>query len=203
MSVSREMKKRLYRYMCIVLLVMLLPLALGCYGCFPLTHAVYRINGQVENKVVRAVVFWVLVIIPVYKVAMFADAVVLNLIEFWTGTTINISAVHERDGIRTVFQSSEDGREAVLTVTRNGKLLTEQHMVKVSDTVFEMCDASGKLTGKILKTPAGSIHLVDAQGRIIRTLTIDDLAAMPRDMTGSTGYVFSGISGEETEGLVF
>lgn len=197
MSVLSVMKRQWRRFMCTVLLVALAPLALNCYGHFPLTHAVYRINGKVENKLLRSVVFWILVIIPVYKTAMFADAIVLNLIEFWTGASVDISSVQERDGVQVALQSSDDGRKAVLTISQDGKVLTEQHVVKVSDAVFEMRDASGKLTGKILKTTAGAIQLTDDQGRIIRTLTAEDLAAMRQNRIGSRGYGFSDSLGGE------
>jgi hypothetical protein len=190
MSTSIGLNKRLRRYACLAALVAMTPLALSCYGSFPLTHAVYRMNGSVGNEIgdnrtqhnlVQSVVFWVLVIIPVYHVAMFADVVVLNLIEFWTDDTIDISAAQERDGTRVALQPSADGREAVLTVSREGKLIAEQHVVKINATTFEMRDTSGKLNGTIHKTPEGGIQLADAQGHVIRTLAAEDLAALPRN----------------------
>ena len=190
MSTSGGLRKKLCRYICLGLLIAMAPLALsGCYGRFPLTKAVYRINGNVGDsiggsgrggQVVQSLVMWVMIIIPVYKVAMIVDVLVLNLIEFWTGNAIEVSSVQECDGIRVAFQSTADGREALLTVSRNEDLLTVQRVVKVSATAFEMRDASGKLNGMILKTPAGDIQLTDAQGRVIRTLAAADLAALPR-----------------------
>ena len=109
MSASVGLSNRLRRYVCLGLLAAMAPLALSCYGHFPLTRAVYRMNGdvgkslgedQTARKLVQSVVMWVLVIIPVYGVAIVADVVVLNLIEFWTGDTVDISAVQERDGLR-------------------------------------------------------------------------------------------------------
>ncbi len=59
----------------------------GCYGSFALTKKLYDWNGSVSNdKFVKSLVFWALMIIPVYGVASLVDAVILNLIEFWTGS---------------------------------------------------------------------------------------------------------------------
>ena len=141
------MSRRLRRITCLGMLAAMVPLTLSCYGRFPLTHAVYNMNGdagaslgenRTQHKIVQSVVFWVLWIIPVYEVAIFADAVVLNLIEFWTGDTVDIGSVQESNGTRVALQPSADGREAVLTVTQNGKLLTEQHVTKLNATTFEM-----------------------------------------------------------------
>ena len=180
MSITGRIAKKLHLMVCLGLLVTMMPLALSCYGRFPLTHAIYRMNGNAGGKVVQTVVFWFLVIVPVYSVAMFADAIIMNLVEFWTGDGVEVSSVQERDGVRVALEPATDGREAVLTVSRDGQPLTVQHMVKVSATAFEMRSATGELTGTVLKTADGGIQLGDADGRIIRTLTAADLASFPR-----------------------
>jgi len=182
--------KRLCRGVCLFLVLSLGLFAVGCYGSFPLTHAVYRMNSNVAEsmvedntarKVAQSVIFWVLVIIPVYDVAIFADVVVLNLIEFWTGDAVRIGAVQERDGVRVALEpSAQDGSEAVLTVTRDGKVVTEQHVVRVDDTRFEMRDAHGAVTGTVHQTPEGVIQLADRQGHVIQTLAAEDVAAISR-----------------------
>lgn len=57
----------------------------GCFGKFNLVRKVYKFNGTVGNKWVNELVFLVFNIVPVYGVAGFIDAVVLNSIEFWSG----------------------------------------------------------------------------------------------------------------------
>lgn len=181
--------RTLKQYLCMGLMIALLPFLMSCYGHFPLTRAIYRVNGEVGqnlgedntgHKLIQSVVMWVLIIVPVYHVAMFADVVVLNVIEFWTGEPVQIGAVQERDGTRVALEPSDDGQEAVLTVTHDGQLLTEQHITRISDTRFDMRDASGHLSGMILKSPDGSIQLTDAQGHVVQTLAPEDLAALPR-----------------------
>lgn len=59
----------------------------GCFGSFSLVRTIYDFNDSVsDNKVVKTLVFYALNIIPVYGAAGFVDVVVLNLIEFWTGS---------------------------------------------------------------------------------------------------------------------
>lgn len=58
----------------------------GCFGSFKLTMNLYEWNKQIDDKYVQQVVFWAMCIIPVYEAASIIDAVVLNTIEFWTGT---------------------------------------------------------------------------------------------------------------------
>ncbi|MFT6167610.1 MAG: hypothetical protein ACJASF_002310 [Vicingaceae bacterium] len=58
----------------------------GCFGSFSAIKKVYEFNDSVDDKFVKTLLFYVLNIIPVYGVAGFLDAVIFNLIEFWTGS---------------------------------------------------------------------------------------------------------------------
>ncbi len=57
----------------------------GCYGSFTLTRSLYDWNGEIGDDVVKNLVFWVMLIIPVYELAGAVDFLALNVIEFWTG----------------------------------------------------------------------------------------------------------------------
>lgn len=57
----------------------------SCIGSFGLTNKVLSWN-QGLTKWVDELVFIALWIVPVYEVSMFVDGVVLNTIEFWTGS---------------------------------------------------------------------------------------------------------------------
>jgi hypothetical protein len=71
----------------LITLVAIMPLvfSVGCYGPFPLTKTIYDWNGSIESDLGENLVFWAFLIIPVYGVAMGADAIVFNTVEFWTG----------------------------------------------------------------------------------------------------------------------
>ena len=74
----------------------------SCMGSFTLTKKVYNWNENAGDKWVNEVVFLALNILPVYSVTMFADAVVLNSVEFWTGERL-IADSGERQIIRNSF----------------------------------------------------------------------------------------------------
>lgn len=58
----------------------------GCFGKFALTRKVYGFNDGIGNKFAKSLVFWGLMIVPVYAVCGFLDIVVFNLVEFWGGS---------------------------------------------------------------------------------------------------------------------
>jgi len=58
----------------------------GCIGNFVVTRKILNWNQSLSNKWVNELVFLIMVIIPVYGVAILVDGIVLNSIEFWTGS---------------------------------------------------------------------------------------------------------------------
>ncbi|MFO7957043.1 MAG: DUF3332 family protein [Candidatus Brocadiia bacterium] len=164
-----------------VMLVVMAPFVFGgCYGDFPLTRRIYRFNDDVSrDKTVKSVAFWALVIIPVYEVGMLADAIVFNLVEFWTGDRVLADATTmDSNGNLVSLTPSSDGQTAVLTVSRDGRVIAQESFLKVSDTTFEVRDAQGTLRGKVLKAPDGTIRLTDSDGTVVRTLPAEALATM-------------------------
>jgi hypothetical protein len=58
----------------------------SCIGNFVLTRKLLNFNQRLSNKWVNEIVFLVMVIIPVYGVCILIDGIILNSIEFWTGS---------------------------------------------------------------------------------------------------------------------
>ena len=94
----------------------------GCYGTFTLTKKVYNWNGGVGDKVVNSVVFWVLNIVPVYGACTFIDAVVLNTIEFWTGTN------------PLAIQSTEKSEKIVVSGDKTYRVLAGNNEISITQT---------------------------------------------------------------------
>ncbi len=87
----------------------------GCYGSFHLTKKLYAFNGTVENKFVRSAVTWVMIIVPIYGIAGLVDFVILNTVEFWTGS--NPMAMGDTE--KEVQVVEKDGNLYKITATRN------------------------------------------------------------------------------------
>ena len=59
----------------------------ACFGSFNLTKTIYEWNDSVtQNKFVKTLIFYGLSIIPVYAIGVMVDVIILNLIEFWSGS---------------------------------------------------------------------------------------------------------------------
>jgi hypothetical protein len=104
-----QMKKRFM----IVAMAMLLSSSVlfnSCIGSFKLFHKVLSWNETVGDKWVNELVFLVLCIVPVYEVAWIIDGVVLNSIEFWTGSNplsnVQTKQVKTENGLFTITTDS-------------------------------------------------------------------------------------------------
>lgn len=58
----------------------------SCIGSFRLSNQLLSWNKSIGGKFVNELVFFVFWIIPVYEITMLADLLVLNSIEFWSGS---------------------------------------------------------------------------------------------------------------------
>lgn len=88
----------------------------GCFGSFGLTHKLYDMNKSIGNKFGQSIVFWVLNIIPVYGVCAWIDVVILNLIEFWSGSNPLAMKAGEKE---QQIVKGKDGNKYEITATQN------------------------------------------------------------------------------------
>ena len=86
----------------------------SCIGSFGLTNSVLSWNKRAtDNKFVNELIF--ILISPAYAVCTVADVLVLNTIEFWTGS----NPVAQRVGT-TQEITGKDGKLYAVTTLRNG-----------------------------------------------------------------------------------
>jgi hypothetical protein len=161
------MKTRLLRWTSVILLVVMMATLVGCYGSFELVKKVHRFNGTLGNKFVNELGFLVMNIVPVYSVAGFIDAVVLNTIEFWTGRN---PAVTSNDTVIPLNETSTltlrgtDGTVLLSSKTENG----------VSEYVFQngtdgtvVKDAAGTVLARCSMTSDGGMRIYDGNNNLV------------------------------------
>lgn len=113
------MKKTRMTVLCTVLSGSLL--CTSCIGSFGLWNNLKDWNQSIGNKFVNEVVFLAFHLIPVYEVAYIADVIVLNSVEFWSGSNPladvgKVKTVKGENG-EYMVRTNEDG----YTITKKGE----------------------------------------------------------------------------------
>ena len=111
-----------------VLLISTSILCSSCIGSFKLWNGLKEWNQGIGYKFVNELVFIALNIVPVYGVAYFADVVVLNTIEFWSGS--NPVASNEVKEVK-----GENGNYLVAS-NENGYTITNKEDNQSLDLVY-------------------------------------------------------------------
>ncbi|MBR4785396.1 MULTISPECIES: DUF3332 family protein [Fibrobacter] len=122
----------------------------GCYGSNALFGKLHKWNGTLGNKWLNSIVHFGMHVIPVYGFAYFIDYLVLNTVEFWTGSNPlasgdsyyeqdaqgnSIAAVKNEDGSLSVELTSAKGEKANLILQRD-------------ENVVRALDANGELVAQ-------------------------------------------------------
>lgn len=133
------MKKKI-----IAVALMLAVVGTSCIGPFALTHKVLAWNQTLsENKFVNAIVFFI--ISPAYTVSMFADAVLFNTIEFYTGDNpIQAGIVKEVQGENGTYlvETTENGYDIKAQNGEEMKLILDK---KTNTWSYESQGESSKI----------------------------------------------------------
>jgi hypothetical protein len=115
----------------------------GCFGTFALTRKTYEFHDNLtDNKFVKSLLFW----IPggiVYGVVAFLDAVIFNLIEFWSGS--NPLSMNEGDHeMQLLTLKGEDYKVEATKDTFTTTQLTGAEKGTVRIMRFDRCDNTWK-----------------------------------------------------------
>ena len=108
----------------------------SCIGSFALFNKVKAWNDQVGDKFVNEVVFVAMWILPVYELSFVADLLILNSIEFWSGTNPAMA--------QTTFIDGKDARYKVVR-DDSGYAITNLKTKQVTRFNFNAQDNSWSL----------------------------------------------------------
>lgn len=117
----------------------------SCIGSFGLTNKLLSWNKGVNTKFVNELVFVAFHIVPVYPISVLADILVINTIEFWSGS----NPVADAGTVKNV--ETEQGLYAIET-TENGYQIQKEGDDVVVDLVFDATDNSWSVEAE------GEIH---------------------------------------------
>ena len=152
----------------------------SCFGTFNLTKKLHDWNGSLGNKFVNTLVFWVFCIIPVYGVAVFVDAIVLNLIEFWSGGN-PMSALPLKDGSLAEFDKIDDATVHV-KVTQTDGTVSEFLMVRDGDRAMQIRDKNGAVLSQVEIRDNGTLVLTaDGKSRVVSMRSAEEIARLGLD----------------------
>jgi hypothetical protein len=103
----------------LVALATITPSLSGCFGKFALTRKVYTLNASVPDRILRNVVMWAFIFVPVYWVTGVVDLFIFNALEFWAGTNPMAAgerSFHYADG-NTDFRVRAAWQDGTITYT--------------------------------------------------------------------------------------
>lgn len=98
-------------------------LCTSCIGNFALTKKLLGWNKQIGNKFINELVFFAFWVIPVYEVTALADVLVLNSIEFWSGTNPIAQGKSVIDGKDGRYLVECDGKGYTITSENDGSVV--------------------------------------------------------------------------------
>lgn len=152
----------------------------GCTGSFNLTRKVYNFHRSQSDKWADELCFLLVALTPIYGLATFADAIIFNSIEFWTGKNpIEMSAIDPQSRV------AQNGKNK-LQIAYNSK--TSQVQVALSNNhgfIFERTDTGviakndkGQVLYSSVQNENGDVAIYDGQGRLVKNYPAGQIALL-------------------------
>ena len=136
----------------------------SCIGSFGIWNQLKDWNSGIGNKFVNEIVFFAFHIVPVYEIAYLADILVLNSIEFWSGS----NPIAEVGTVKTI--KGENGEYTITTNEDGYTILKKGEENKPLDLVYNQENntwnaiAGGESYELITMNEDGTISVKQADG---------------------------------------
>jgi hypothetical protein len=175
--------------MAIAVITSFMSVTTACYGPFNLTRNVYRFNsgvkgsGEVHEKWMKEIVFFGMIIIPVYMFSALLDAFIFNAIQFWTGDNPvkltqgpdgHLQAVHLRDLTIDVGWTA-DHRSAALTYRQQGQTIKTARIVEEGTGYRLVEEGGGQALYRTEEAVDGGLTIVDGECRLVDHVSFERL----------------------------
>ena len=166
----------------VAMLVLFAFVLTGCFGSFNLTRKVYQFNKSQGDKWVQEIVFIVMVVVPVYGISTFVDAIVFNSVEFWTGEN-PVAA----NGVKPVMIAKGQSGEATLLFDGPQEKISLQitqgqsskDLTFVSEEAGVVAkDAQGQTQFSAVTNADGSVSVYDKDAHLLKSFSPEQVAAL-------------------------
>jgi hypothetical protein len=181
---SRSVFSRPLRLVAIALVALLLQGSLGgCFGRWALTRKVYALNQSVNDKWLRSILAFVLVVVPVYGVTALADWALLNTIEFWGGSNPVDGQSSDKAPPPVAPPSltlSDDGTQLRVVAMRGPApgAVPRVLVLTMREGGAELRDGDGALIATLLREDNGDARVVDRAGDALGTKSAEAQGAL-------------------------
>ncbi len=178
-----------HRIVTAAVLLGFMTMSTACYGPFNLTKNVYHWNsnvkgsGQVNDKWMKEIVFFGMLIVPAYMFSALLDTFIFNSMHFWTGESPIKASDVGNDGTKVTqvgdmtirWSPSNDG--ATVTYERHGVVQQRATIVSNADG-YRLVDENGTVLSEAGYDEDGSVQLRDSNGQLINHWSKEQLYSM-------------------------
>lgn len=180
------------RMIAMMVLLSVMTMSTACYGPFNLTKNVYRWNsnvkgsGQVNDKWMKEIVFFGMLIVPAYMFSALLDTFIFNSMHFWTGESPIKESDLGSDGtkVATVSETTirwtplEDG--AMVSFERHG-IVERRATIVASATGYRLVDEQGNLLSEAEYAADGTVRLLNGECQVVKELSREQLRTIAED----------------------
>ena len=189
-----------YRIVAATVLLGFMTMSTACYGPFNLTKNVYHWNsnvkgsGQINDKWMKEIVFFGMLIIPAYMFSALLDTFIFNSMHFWTGESPIKASDTGSDGTKITtlgdttirWTLSEDG--ATVTYEHAG-IVERRATIVASASGYRLIDDKGLLLSEAEYFADGGVRLLDSDCRVINQWNGEQLKSIIQGSTRTFGEV--------------
>ena len=144
----------------------------GCTGSFNLTRKLYNWHRSQSDKWADELCFLLVALTPVYGLATFADAIIFNSIEFWTGKNpVEMSAIQPQNRLAMSYNSKTD--QVQVALKNNHGFIFERTATGVLAK-----NEKGQVLYSSVQSENGDVSIYNAQGKLVKNFPAGQIALL-------------------------
>src|SRR5690606_3669888 len=95
----------------------------------------------------------VLAFLGIYGITILVDAIIFNLIEFWSVKEFDTAMTFEQpDGTVVVLAPGAESNQLIMTLLRDGEVIEQRHFLRREDGLVAVTDIAGSPVGTVRPT---------------------------------------------------